>query len=79
MYPYYKDIFLINELSTLYATDIVRLLCKADDVTPVTVDKIFNKDASNLVQYLNQNFDIRWDNEKIQQMHTKWIEMIEHS
>jgi hypothetical protein len=79
LYPYYKDIFLINELSTLYATDIVRLLCKADDVTPVTVDKIFNKDASNLVRYLNQNFDIHWDNEKIQQMHTKWIEMIEHS
>ena len=79
LYPYYKDIFLINELSTMYATDVVRLLCNATDVTPITVDKIFNKDAANLVQYLNENFEVQWDQEKIQQMHSKWIEMIEKS
>ena len=71
--------FLINELSTLYATDVVRLLCNATDVTPITVDKIFNKDTTDLVQYLNENLQVNWDQEKIQQMHSKWIEMIEKS
>jgi hypothetical protein len=77
LYPYYKDVFLINELATLYSTDVIKKLFDLDDITPVSANKIFTEDATHLVEYLNTNFDFQLTIEKVKEIHKKWIKMIE--
>jgi hypothetical protein len=79
LYPYYSNSYLIEELSTLYSVDSFKKLTGFTDVTPLSVDKIFNTDSTELVTYLHQNFDLLLDPTRIQAMHSKWISMIQKS
>ena len=77
LYPYYSNCYLMEELSTVYSVNIFEKLTGEHDVTPLPADLIFNTDSTNLVQYLNQNFDLTLDPAVVQRMHTRWITMIQ--
>jgi hypothetical protein len=76
LYPYYSNEFLIEELSTFYSVNVVKKLIDTNDITPVTVDKIFNKNPTILVDYLYDNFGLKLG-EQARYMHASWIAMLE--
>ena len=76
LYPYYSNRFLLEELATIYSVDTIKNITKLNDITPLSVDKIFNEDSQELVDYLNENFDLKLNYQIIQPLHTKWIQMI---
>jgi hypothetical protein len=76
LYPYYSNEFLIEELSTFYSVNTISKLIDTDDITPITADKIFNKNCSELFEYLYNNFGFNLA-QQAQDMHTNWIQMLE--
>jgi hypothetical protein len=76
LYPYYSNEFLIEELSTFYSVDTVNKLVDTNDITPISADKIFNKNSNELFEYLQNNFDLHLG-QQAQDMHNNWIQMLE--
>jgi hypothetical protein len=76
LYPYYQNQFLLEELSTMYSVDSVRALLKCDDITPLPADLIFNPNSTQLVEYLQTQYELKFDPDKVQKMQSAWINMI---
>ena len=76
MYPYYRNVYLLEELSTMYSVDIFHLLTQENDITPVNVNLIFDPDPKPLIQHIKSNFNLILDIDRVQSMQTEWIKKI---
>lgn len=70
---YYKDPYLLEELSTMYSLDVFSKLTNETDLAKVEVDLLFSKDLSNLLNLLNQEFGLVFDQSTVDTFHQLWL------
>lgn len=70
---YFQDQYMLEELATFYSVDTFSKLTKEEDVTQFSVDLLFNKDISNLLLKLNQEFGLTFNQAAVEQIHQSWI------
>ena len=70
---YFQDLYMMEELSTLYSVDTFSKLTNEKDITQLGVDLLFDKDISNLLLKLNQELGLNFDHEAVQQIHQLWL------
>lgn len=69
----YKDSYLVEELSTMYSLDVFSKLTNETDLAKVDVDLLFSKDISKLLDVLNQEFGLIFDQSKVDMFHQIWL------
>jgi hypothetical protein len=70
---YFQDRYMIEELATLYSVETFSKLTNEQDVTQVGVDLLFDKDISNLLLKLNQEFGLNFDHDAVEHIHQSWL------
>jgi hypothetical protein len=58
----------------LYSIDTFSAITKESDMAKVTVDLIFTRDVTPLVQHLNSEFGLDLNLETVKYLHLKWLE-----
>ena len=69
----YQDSYFIEELSTLYSLDVFSKLTNETDLAKVDVDLLFSKDISKLLDLLNQEFGLIFDQSTVDTLHQLWL------
>lgn len=70
---YWLPSYKIEEYSWLYSVDVFRKLFGFTDITPLTVDMLFDPDSHRLVDCLHKEFNLQLNYDQVQSMHTKWL------
>jgi hypothetical protein len=73
---YWLPSYKIEEYSWLYSVDVIRKLFEFTDVTPLSVDMLFDPDSRRLVDCLHKEFNLQLNYDQIQHMHTNWLASI---
>lgn len=74
LYPAYQNQYFFEEISMLYSIQYFSHLTREHDMTSITVDKIFSKDVTPLVDTLNLELGLDLDIGEVKSIHSSWIE-----